>query len=158
MIVAPAGSGWAPAGATPPAPAQPTTAPSLGDAMEPYTANSDQPVTYTKGQHTRQATSPAEQVRLEYDGWRRADLPPVERGTFLPPPTTAPPADDTGQDEQTGQSDQGGRLPSGMTPADNTTDRPEPVIVPGDDPDAPAATGDGEPDKPAPKPGRKSAK
>lgn len=56
-----------------------------------YTASTDKPVTYTKGKHTRQATTPGQQAQLEYAGWRRADAPPVERGVFLPAPTTVPP-------------------------------------------------------------------
>ena len=43
------------------------------------------PIDMVKGDLTRQAFNEADVIRLRYDGWRRADDPPYERGSFLPP-------------------------------------------------------------------------
>lgn len=48
------------------------------------------PVDMVRGADRRQAYSDADVIRLAYEGFRRADEPPPERGSFLPPPTTAP--------------------------------------------------------------------
>lgn len=48
------------------------------------------PKTMAKDEHTRVVTSPEQETRLAFDGWRDQDAPPVERGAFLPPVTPPP--------------------------------------------------------------------
>jgi len=44
------------------------------------------PIDMVRGDAHRQAFNEPDVIRLRYEGYRRADEQPVERGGFLPPP------------------------------------------------------------------------
>lgn len=47
------------------------------------------PIVMVRGDANRQAFNEADVIRLQFEGWRRADKKPHERGGFLPPPRGA---------------------------------------------------------------------